>query len=520
MYVLYLKKQQLDIKERTLFSLEAIGLQEGEKIGLIGPNGSGKTSLLKKIMAAAKQHNPLITIHQDLGYLPQSMPSNEQSGGEQIKTQLLQLLHGSAGCLLLDEPSTNLDATQQRWVAETLKNTEKSLLLISHDRRLLAEVVTSIWWLEEQHLHVFKGGFPEFEAFQKRRKEKQLAAYAAQQQQERQLQAEIKRRKEKAARMQRRKRTVSISDWKDQAGTTSYDKRQKGMAKSAKSIEKRLERTPKLKKPTTQAAIKLQIIGQLNPAPGSFFQLPAQALPLPNGNNLTLAPFTMRSGQHIGLSGKNGSGKTCFLQALYHCLQPKRSTLNARLFRPLSVGYFEQSLTAFKPDLSLEVFVQQNSLQPSQKIYDLLGGLGFDYADIKKPYTVLSGGEKIRANLARVLAGDHTLLLLDEPTNYLDNSAQAVLRSFLKDYPGAFLLVSHDQELLDATCSQQFVIEKNQLKDAAVYSAQSPSTQTDQLATLLYQKDQIIQDPSQPFSELQAILKQIAQLKKNSSPDS
>ncbi len=485
---------------KQLFHIKQLQVESKEKIGFVASNGSGKTTLFKAILAG----NEAIICRASLGHLPQQSDKMDASGGETIKQEMLELLHSEKGLLLLDEPSANLDSENQAWLSEALQQTDQTLVIISHDRHLLAQVVEKIWYLDQGELCEFVGNYGAFENFFQKEQEKRTRQYQQQQQQKEQLEKEIQIRRQKAARMTKKKKSVSASDWKVNSRLGSYDTQAKQMAKSAKTIEKRIERMDKISKPTKVPAIHLKTVGKLDLRPITLINISERTVQRQNRTLFEVENFKVTTGDHIGLVGANGCGKSTFLEYLN---DPRKTDYYQ--YEHLSLGFFDQRLDHLRVDETILEAAKAQSLQNDQVIRDLLGGLGFRKGEVHKKIEGLSGGEKVRVTLAKVLLGDHQLLLLDEPSNFLDITALVDLENFLKDYPGAFILVSHDQVLVEHCTDQVWKIAAGKMSRPITVSEDEKQAQ---LQLLRFKKDRLIQDPNADLAAIQELVSQIKQL--------
>ncbi|WP_346743755.1 ATP-binding cassette domain-containing protein [uncultured Streptococcus sp.] len=222
----------------------------------------------------------------------------------------------------------------------------------------------------------------------------------------------------------------------------------------------------------------------------------------------------MRTGEHIGIEGDNGSGKTQFLNKIYEL---KDNHNYYYYYDKLSIGYFRQNLTLFEDNDIIINSIMAESKQDYQTIYDTLGSFGIKADEIRRTYKQLSGGQRVRANLAKVLLGNHNLLLLDEPNNHLDISSIEALENFLIHYPGAVILVSHDKNLINSVCSKIYIMEKFILSSKETKSSNYSNVNQSQITELEFKRSILLSYPTIDLEQIKEIDAKIRDLKNSSS---
>ncbi|HEL2245160.1 TPA: ABC-F family ATP-binding cassette domain-containing protein [Streptococcus suis] len=232
----------------------------------------------------------------------------------------------------------------------------------------------------------------------------------------------------------------------------SYDSQAKSMAKSAKQLEKRIERLEKVSQPRKEAHIKMESKGALDTDLHRLFLLQAGQVLMDEVYLFDFPQIGMTFGEKLALVGANGSGKTSFVRKLL------RKELAGYYNPKLKIAYFAQDLINLDEEKTALENVSCTSLQDKMTILNLLGMLGLSYDKAQQKVANLSGGERVRLSLAKVLLADANLLILDEPTNFLDMVAIEALETFLKEYEGSVLLVSHDQQFVETSVHSQWEI--------------------------------------------------------------
>lgn len=399
-----------------------------------------------------------VLLRSDWAYVPQLKEISGLSGGEQTLKAVKQALSERAGILFLDEPTANMDEENRNWLIHQLQRYRGTVIVVSHDRYFLNQVVHHIWLLSEQTVHHYEGNYQAFEEVRERERKQQAQAYQDYQRKLHQLQKVAQTRKQKATKLTKRKKGKSSSEWKVQSKMGSYDGQAKSMAKGAKAIEKRVERLEKVERPRKEAWVKLEMKGAMEEELHTLFRLEAGPLIVAGQHLLDYPSFNMRKGDRLAMTGRNGSGKTSFVRQLVE------KELAGYFSEKLAIAYFAQDLQNLNEEQSAFENAASGSFQDRVTILNLLVMLGIRYEKAKQKVAVLSGGERVRLSLAKALLSDHNLLVLDEPTNFLDLTALLALETFLKEYKGSLLLISHDKDFVKNVTDQNWQIENGVLR--------------------------------------------------------
>jgi ATP-binding cassette subfamily F protein 3 len=491
--------------------LEGISLQinPSEKIGLIGSNGSGKTTLLKMLLSRAepdagsvtkraglqigaldqipdfqedtsvleeglRSFSDLIATEQEMsrleheisethsesllerystlqhafelkgGYRFRSMteaalfgvgfsketlhrPSNVLSGGEKNRLALAKLLLSQADLLLLDEPTNHLDLRSIEWLERFLQETSKTVVVVSHDRIFLDRVVQRILEIADQRVHDYHGNY---------------TAY-------------LRERSERLARQQKewRQQQEWIENQEDYIRRNIAGQK----TKQAQSRRKMLERVQRIAKPRTAST---QVKFRFLPAErGSRFVVQARDLTIgyesPLIKNLSI---DIERGSRWAILGGNGAGKTTLLKTLVGSIAPLSGELSWS--EGAGVGYYDQQLADLRKEAT--VLEEIRSLDPTATDGELRAYLAqflFSGDEVFNSISNLSGGEKSRVALAKIIYQAPTILALDEPTNHLDIGSREALENALTDYPGTIAFVTHDRYLAQKLATHLLYIE-------------------------------------------------------------
>ncbi|HQN64576.1 MAG TPA: ATP-binding cassette domain-containing protein [Methylophilus sp.] len=362
-------------------------------------------------------------------------PVRDFSGGWRMRLNLARALMCRSDVLLLDEPTNHLDLDAVIWLEGWLRGYRGTLILISHDRDFLDNVVDNVLHIELQRITLYRGGYSDFERQRAEKLALQQAMFEKQQRKVAHLQSYIDRFRVQATK-----------------------------ARQAQSRIKALERMERI------AAAHVD-------TPFSFSFKPPKALPDPltvldkiragyaGKPILQGIQLVIRPGQRIGLLGKNGAGKSTLMKLLAGDITGEQGARTDA--KDLSIGYFAQhQLEQLRLNESpLQHMQRLDPLTREQDHLDYLGGFDFRGDMAKTPCEHFSGGEKSRLALALLIWLQPNLLLLDEPTNHLDLDMRDALSYALQDFTGGVIIVSHDRALLRATCDQFLLVTDGQVKE-------------------------------------------------------
>jgi ATP-binding cassette subfamily F protein 3 len=477
---------------RELFAEVSLFIARTDRLGLVGPNGAGKSTLFNLILGEERPDTGTIEWERgaDFGFLPQeSAPAGEEtilhiatsgkrlepteddfdidytleprarkilaglgfregdadlpaktfSGGWVMRAHLARLLVAEPALLLLDEPTNHLDLEALLWFQDYLTRYPGGLVVISHDRAFLNALCTGMLELRGGRLHYYHGNYDNFLQEKAARKDQQAALFKNQQREIAHLQKFVDRFGAKAS-----------------------------MASRAKSKEKQIERLQEVAVEEPQEELKRINFRFPQPPRSGLKVIELAKVRQAYGDHVVYRDlnFTAERGQRIVLVGPNGAGKSTLLKILAGVLpiQGGERELGSNVF----TGYFAQNrLDNLKPELSvfenvMELRTNENQLT-EQQARAILGAFLFRKDDVHKPIGVLSGGEKSRLALARILVKPPNLLLMDEPTTHLDIASIDALIHALKSYEGTLIFISHDVHFIRALAENVLHVHSGRL---------------------------------------------------------
>ena len=486
---------------RTLLTDVSFTVQPGDKIGLVGPNGAGKTTLLRVLAEGTQPEAGSVARSGSIGYLPQEVPTAgtgeetaleriltarqigdierqmervrlamedvtgadrdklihrfgrlddefsarggypakaeakrfaaglgigvdeldqpiaTMSGGQRRRVELARLLFGEADTLILDEPTNHLDMDAKEWLVRYLSGFAGGVLLVSHDLPLLDSSITMVLAVDDGHIEPYRGNFSFYLQDRERRHEQRLRERRRQDAEIARLEAGIQRFKAKAAK-----------------------------AKTAKSWETRVAR---MRSGLVDVTRDVREINVAFPQPEPSGKIPLRGTDLAKAYEMNVVfvdvDVVVDRGDTLVIMGLNGAGKTTLLRLLAGVELPDLGEVEVG--HKVSVGYYAQEHEDIHPATSVLDHMRHASGLPDRELRAILGL--FLLADkVDQEAGTLSGGERTKLALARIVVGRHNVLLLDEPTNNLDPQAKAALLFALQRYEGTVILVSHDTEFV------------------------------------------------------------------------
>ncbi|MGN1012382.1 MAG: ABC-F family ATP-binding cassette domain-containing protein [Clostridia bacterium] len=357
---------------------------------------------------------------------------NEFSGGQKTKIALIKLILSKPDILLLDEPTNHLDITTIEWLESYLKNYSKAIVIVSHDRMFLDKIVNKVYEIEYGAMTEYSGNYTSFEKQKRENYEKQLKDYEYQQK-------EIKRLK-------------SIADRFRYKPTK---------AKMALSKLKKIEQMNLIDKPNKYDLKSFSTSFKLKEESGKLV-LKVKNLEIGYNESIARVNFELYRGQKLGIIGANGKGKSTLLKTLMNYLNKQGGEFEYGYH--VDKEYFDQQMEF--EDVNKTVLEEFESEFPKLTITETRSALAsfmFYSDDIEKEIKLLSGGEKVRLQLCKILKKGPNLLLLDEPTNHMDIIGKESLENLLKAYTGTLIVVSHDRYFINKIADSLLIFEEDKV---------------------------------------------------------
>ncbi len=499
---------------KDLFKDVTFLVNQRDRIGLVGKNGAGKSTLLKIFMGMVQKESGTITVphHIKLGYLPQELivsdtktvfeealsafsehndleaeleevqnelatrtdyesdeyadlimalsditdklqmlgsanrdaeveltllglgfkrsdftrPTSQFSGGWRMRVELAKILLKRPNVFLLDEPTNHLDIESIQWLEDFLKTYNGAMVLISHDRRFLDTVTTRTIEISLGKIHDYKASYSRYLELRKERRDQVMQAYLNQQK--------------------------MIEDTED------FIERFRYKSTKAVQVQSRIKQLDKIERIEVEEEDKAAISFHFPPAPRSGREVVvAHDVVKRYGEKLVLngVNLSIERGEKVALVGKNGEGKTTFIKCLMNEVEYQGTLTRGH---NVNIGYFAQNQDELlPPDRTVFQVLDDIAVGDVRKrIRDILGSFLFSGEDVDKKARVLSGGERNRLAMSKLLLEPYNLLVLDEPTNHLDIKSKEILKNALNQYDGTLIIVSHDRDFLEGLVNKVY----------------------------------------------------------------
>ncbi len=483
-FLLGCEKIDIDFPTKTVFEEVSLGVDEGDRIGIVGRNGDGKSTLLRLLAGKIEPDNGRVirTRGVSVGLLGQAddldddmsvertvigdIPEyewaadtrvrsilagllsdidwhghiGELSGGQRRRVDLARLLVGDWDVLMLDEPTNHLDVRGIAWLAKHLKERWRAhcgaLLVVTHDRWFLDEVCTSMWEVHDRKVEPFEGGFS---AYIMQRVERDRLADLAEQKRQNRLRRELA--------------------WLSR-GARARATKPKFHVTNAEAL---IADVPPLRDPLELRRMAVSRLGK------QVVDLDRVSVVFKDRTVLDDITWSIGPGDRFGIVGSNGAGKTTLLNVVSGAQQCTCG--NVKIGKSVRFAMLSQHLdrlTEYGSDRVRDVVARY----PYRRMSDgkettpaqLLERLGFSSGDLNEPVCDLSGGQKRRLALMFILLDEPNVLLLDEPGNDLDIDMLAAMEDLLDDWPGTLLLVTHDRYLMERVCDDEFGLIDGKLR--------------------------------------------------------
>lgn len=353
-------------------------------------------------------------------------PISTLSGGQKTRVALGKLLLSKPDILLLDEPTNHLDMDSISWLETYLLNYEGAVFIVSHDRYFLDKVVTKVVEIEQSQVSVFSGNYSAYSLKKAMVRDAQYKAYLNQQR-------EIKHQEAVIAKLRQFNREKSI--------------------RRAESREKMLNKIQKLEKPV-EALPQMRIALEPRYVSGNdVLTVEGLTKSFPGQNLFSNISFEIKRGERIALIGSNGTGKTTMLKIINGLLEADGGSIT--LGSKVQIGYYDQEHHVLHMEKT--IFQEISDAYPTlteTEIRNMLAAFLFTGDDVFKLISSLSGGERGRVSLAKLMLSEANFLILDEPTNHLDIASKEILEEALNSYTGTVLCVSHDRYFINQTATR------------------------------------------------------------------
>ncbi|ENJ9653803.1 ABC-F type ribosomal protection protein [Clostridium botulinum] len=457
-------------EDKLILDIDNLEIKENSRIGIVGENGAGKTTLIKVILGELDIDEGKVFSHANYSYISQSenyagscddsriksilgAPDNYNeflSGGEKVKISINQALSSNSNFLIADEPTANLDTNTIKSIEKLISEYKGGLLLVSHDRDFLNNLCDNILEIENGKVKLYKCGYSKYLKLKAEEKEVEKREYEEY--------ITEKKRLEKAMMVKENQRN-SIRKAPKRMGNSEArlfkmgdQKSKKHLDGNIKSLKSRINHLEVKEKPISSKDIKIKIT-EGNKIPSKTV-IEVKNLDLYIGDKLLIKDgnFKIKNGKKAAIIGENGCGKTTLIKKIL-----KRDTENIRLSKYISIGYFDQNQDILDKDKTILDNIKSTSSYDESFMRIQLAGFGFKGDTIYKNVSILSGGEKVKVALCKIILSDTNTLILDEPTNYLDIKSIEALEKALINTDKTIVMISHDRSFISSICD--YIIE-------------------------------------------------------------
>ena len=355
------------------------------------------------------------------------------SGGQRTKLAFIRLLLSKPDILLLDEPTNHLDITTVEWLETYLKAYNRAVVVVSHDRMFLDNIVDTVYEIEHHKLRRYPGNYSAFVKLKKEAYDKQLKDHNAQQKEIERLNAVAERFMGKPTKVSMaRSKLKAIEHMDIIEAPDRYDNR-----------TFRAEFTPRIESGKDVLFVRELAIGY--------------------DKELARLSFDLKRGERLGIIGGNGIGKSTLLKTLVDAIEPLSGEYSYGT--NVEIGYFDQQMAQYVSDKTvIDDFWDQYPTLTQTEVRNALGALLFTGDEVFKDVRMLSGGEKVRLALAKIFKSRPNLLILDEPTNHMDMVGKETLESMLRDYPGTVIFVSHDRYFVKKAATRLMIMDNDSVR--------------------------------------------------------
>jgi len=451
---------------RTLFTIDHLSIGACDKVGLIGDNGTGKTTFLRILSSLDTDYAGRVQMNDEISYLFNNLEDElgfisqrrfqqncSSSPGEQQRLKLEHLLVDNKAFLLIDEPTSHLDIKQRKLLAKRLYSRNKGFILVSHDRDFINQTCTKIFELVNGKIEVYSGDYSFYLCEREKRykcAEREYESYVKEKKRLLQVANAIKQQSAKVKTTPKR-----MGNSEARLHKMGGQQNKKKLDKQVKATLERVNQLEVKSKPYQNAAIKLNM--DEREKIHSKVLIRAENLNKSFDSKVIFknVNFAIDNTNKVALLGDNGSGKTTLLNMI----------LNGETWTHpnLRIGYYSQLGETLDYTKTILDNVLPYSIYDQSMTRIILARLGFKTNDVFKQVNVLSDGEKAKVKLAKLLTGNFNYLVMDEPTNFLDIRAIEALEELLQGYDRPLLFVTHDASFINNVADSLLLIENEKI---------------------------------------------------------
>lgn len=464
--------------DRLLLDINKFEINEGDRIGLVGENGVGKTTLIKILIGEIKADEGNKYITDSYSYISQReqwceidgegklkgmlhVPNEYDeylSGGEKVKMRIVKAFEENSSLIIADEPTSNLDVESVKLLNKMFKKYKGTLLIISHDRNFLDDLCNKIVEIEDGKLTIYSGNYSDYLNQKEENRKVNEREYNKYIHEKSRLEKAISEKEVLRDRIKKAPKGMGPSEAKtikmgDQRGKKNIDN-------NIKSIKSRIDHLELKEKPQDIKKITINILPSMKLNCKIPIEIEDSKIYVKDKLLIDNVNLKIKQGRKIALIGKNGCGKTTLLKYIISGKSDK-----VKILSNVKIGYFDQGQGNLKDDKTILENIKEDSSYDETFIRISLSEFGFKNKSVYKKVGDLSGGERVKVGLCKVILSDNNILMLDEPTNYLDIKSIEALESALVNTDKTIILVSHDIRFVSNICDYIIEIKENKLHE-------------------------------------------------------
>lgn len=459
--------------DRLILDIDKLEILDGDRIGLVGVNGAGKTTLIKSLLGQIPIDEGNVSLTKSFAYISQSENSNEEtlnnnfknvfnapfeyheflSGGEKVKFKIAKALSENKHLIIADEPTANLDEHSIEVLENMLKNYNGALLLVSHDRRFLDSLCNTIIEIEDGKIKAYKGNYSKYLELKSSERQRAETEYTSYINEKKHLENAILNKQNLKDSLRKTPKRMGNSEAR--LHKMGPQRAKKNLDNNIKALRSRIDQLEVKEKPKTIKEIKIRVQDNLKIASKNLIEAKDFTLFADNKLLLKDVKFKIKNGKKVALIGDNGCGKSTLLKNIV-----SREN-NIKVLDNVIIGYFDQSQKILKDDESILKNILEDCSYDESFVRINLDGFGFKGDAVFKKVSSLSGGEKVKIALCKILLSDNNLIILDEPTNYLDIKSMESLETALINCNKTLIVVSHDRNFISNVCDYILEIDNN-----------------------------------------------------------
>ena len=442
--------------DRKILEIKELKINSGEKIGIVGINGSGKSTLLNIIYGKINVDSGETIINGNISYIEQlSDNSSYLSGGEKVKKEIEEKLNNKYDIILADEPSANLDIEEKEKLNKKLKEYNGTLLLISHDRELLDNVVDNILEIQNGKITKYKGNYSKYKKEKEQREKRKEFEYEKYLEEKKRLEVSINKVKNEAKAMRKTPKRMGNSEAR--LHKRGVENKREKVEQRSKSLETRLKNLEIKEKPDAKYNIFMKMPENLKVKAKIVVSSDNLNIKVGNKELLKNSKFNIKANSKTALIGGNGVGKTTLITNILN------GNLNIKINPSCKISYFKQDLNNLDNNKTVLENILEDTREDETTIRNILGSLNIKENDVYKKVKFLSGGERVKVLLTKIMTSNCNFIILDEPTNYLDITSIEALEYLMKEFKGTILFVTHDRKLIDNVATDIMIIENKKI---------------------------------------------------------